>query len=305
MTSKNNKYILTVVDHATHWVEAYPLPDHRAVTVAKTFSDFIARFGIPDEVLHDLGADFTSEFFQVYLNFYGISQLKCSVAHPQTNTACERTHRTLKAMLTAYVGQNKGEWDDVLCHVLFAFREIPIAEFGFSPYEMLFGRHVRGPLSIVFDSWWEGGENKASSHVVDYMMSLREQVQNALEIVHKGQQEAQVKAKTYYDKKARVISYSPGDAVLVLQKQIGKSLSLKYSGPFEVIKQVSPVDYLVNFPGRRKDKRVIHVNLLRKYHKRVEFVESVNSVIINNAYDDDEMFESLLDKKKLLTLIQF
>ena len=228
VTSKNNKYILTVVDHATHWVEAYPLPDHRAITVAKAFSDFIARFSIPDEVLYDLGADFTSELFQVYLNFYGISQLKCSVALPQTNTACERTHRTLKAMLTAYIGQNKGEWDDVLCHVLFAFREIPIAEFGFSPYEMLFGRHVRGSLSIVFDSWWEDGENKASSHVVDYMMSLREQVQNALNIVHKGQKEVHVKAKAYYDKKARVVSYSPGDAVLVLQTQIGKPLSLKY-----------------------------------------------------------------------------
>ena len=109
VTSKNNKYILTVVDHATHWVEAYPLPDYRVITVLKAFSDFIARFGIPDEVLHDLGADFTSTLFQVYLNLYGISQLKCSVAHPQTNTVCEKTHRNLKAMLKAYVGQNEGE----------------------------------------------------------------------------------------------------------------------------------------------------------------------------------------------------
>ena len=73
VTSKNNKYFLTVVDHATHWVEAYPLPNHRAITVAKACTDFIARFGIPDEVLHDLGADFTSALFQVYLNFCGIS----------------------------------------------------------------------------------------------------------------------------------------------------------------------------------------------------------------------------------------
>ena len=64
---------------------------------------------------------------------------------------------------------------------------------------MVFGRHVRGPLSIVFDSWWEDGENKASSHVVDYMMSPRKQVQNAL--VHKGQEEALIKAKVCYDKK--------------------------------------------------------------------------------------------------------
>ena len=133
---------------------------------------------------------------------------------------------------------------------------------------------------------------------MNYIKSLREQVQNALNIVHKGQKEAQVKAKAYCDKKTRVVSYSPGDAVLVLQTQINKPLSPKYSGPFEIIKQVSPVDYLVNFLGRRKDQRVIHINLLRKYRKRVEFVESVNSVMINNAYADNEIFESLLDAKK-------
>ena len=53
-----------MVDYATYWVEAYPLPDHREFTVAKAFSDFFAKLGIPDEVIHDLGADFTSECFR-------------------------------------------------------------------------------------------------------------------------------------------------------------------------------------------------------------------------------------------------
>ena len=63
-----------MVDYATYWVEAYTLPDHREFTVAKAFSDFFAKLGIPDEVIHDLGADFTSELFQAYLIFYGIFQ---------------------------------------------------------------------------------------------------------------------------------------------------------------------------------------------------------------------------------------
>jgi hypothetical protein len=274
-TVSHNRFILTIVDHATHWCEAYPLPDHRAATVARTFSDFISRFGIPDELLHDLGSDFTSELFSVYLSFYGVTQLKCSVAHPQTNTAAERFHRTLKSMLTAYVYQCKGEWDEGLGHVLFALREVPVSEYGFSPYEMLFGRHVRGPLSIVFDAWWEAGEHQASPNVVDYMLELRENLQCALDTVHGNQVEAQAKAKVYYDKKARAVTYSPGDKVLVLQTQLGKPLTVKYNGPYNVIKQVSPVDYLIDFVGKRKSQRVIHVNLLRKYNERTEFVGSV------------------------------
>jgi hypothetical protein len=228
VTLANNRFILTIVDHATRWCEAYPLPDHKAVTVARAFSDFVSRFGIPDEVLHDLGSDFTSELFTVFLSFYGVTQLKCSVAHPQTNTVVERFHRTLKAMLSAYVYQCKGEWDVALCHVLFAMREMPIAEYGFSPYEMLFGRHVRGPLSIVFDTWWESGEDQASPNVIDYLTKLREDLQHALETVHSNQADAQQKAKVYYDKKARVVEYVPGDKVLVLQTQPGKPLTVKY-----------------------------------------------------------------------------
>ena len=91
-----------MVSHSTKWVEAYPVPDHKTTTVTKYVADFVARFGITKELLHDLGADLTAECFQVYLNFFGIKQLKCSVGHPQTNTHCERVHSTMKQMMHAY-----------------------------------------------------------------------------------------------------------------------------------------------------------------------------------------------------------
>ena len=161
-SSRGNRFVLTIEDHGMRWVEAYPIADHKATTVVRSLLDFIARFGIPEEVLHDLGSDFMSELMQVMLSFYGITQLKSSVAHPQTNTAVERFHRTLKQMLRAFLDKYDAECDDALPHLLFAFREIPVAEYGFSPYELLFGRYVRGPLSVLFDSWWESGEHQAS-----------------------------------------------------------------------------------------------------------------------------------------------
>jgi hypothetical protein len=299
-TTKGNRYVLTIVDHATHWPEAYPLPDRSSATVAKAFSDFISRFGIPEAVLNDLGTEFKSELFQILLSFYGVSQLNCSVAHPQTNSVAERSHRVMKAMMTVFCDQCKSsDWDDALGHLLFAYREVPISEYGFSPYEMLFGRHVRGPLSIAFDSWWEAGEHEASPHVIDYMTDLRDNIQVALETVHQKQAEAQVKNKLYYDRKAREVTYQPGDSVLVLQTQPGKPLSLHLTGPHKVIKQVSPVDYVVSFPGSRKSERVLHANLLRKYVERTEFVEPVPVGVVSCVADfdnnDDELCPSLLD----------
>ena len=53
------------------------------------------------------------------------------------------------------VDEFEGSWDDCLPWALFAYREIPVETLGFSPYEMLFGRPVRGPLALVRSTWLE------------------------------------------------------------------------------------------------------------------------------------------------------
>jgi transposase InsO family protein len=116
-------------------------------------TDYFARFGIPSECLHDLGSDFTSELFQIFLHYFGVDPLKCTVMRPQINTVCERFHRVLKDMLKSFVDQNIDDWDDALPMLLFAYREVPISDYEYSSYDLVYGRHVRGPLNAVFDNW--------------------------------------------------------------------------------------------------------------------------------------------------------
>jgi hypothetical protein len=43
-SKNNNRYILVIGDHFTRWVEAYPLPNQQAETIAvKLVHEFIAR----------------------------------------------------------------------------------------------------------------------------------------------------------------------------------------------------------------------------------------------------------------------
>ncbi len=81
------------------------------------------------------------------------------------------------------------------------------------------------------------------------MTKVRKRINTALGIVHAAQYSAQEKAKVWYDRKARAVEYSPGDFVLVLTTQPLKPLSLRYTGPYRVLKQTSPVDYLIEFLG--------------------------------------------------------
>ena len=138
-------------------------------------------------------------------------------------------------MLRAFLDKYDAEWDDALPHLLFAFRKIPVAEYGFSLYELLFGRYVKGLLSVLFDSWRESGEHQAFPHEVDYMVQLRDHLEEALEYAHKRQEEAQEESKEWYDRKARAVSYKASDLVLVLMPMPGKPLCMKYIGPYKIM----------------------------------------------------------------------
>ena len=74
------------------------------------------------------------------------------------------------------------DWDVGIDLVLFAYREVPIATYGYSPFELLYGRHVQGPLSFVHDNWLEN--NDVSQHVVDYLLKIRNNMQLAKDVVH-------------------------------------------------------------------------------------------------------------------------
>ena len=43
-------------------------------------------------------------------------------------------------------------------------------------------------------------------------------------------------------------------------------LQLEWAGPYKVTRQVMPVDYEVETPGRCKGKKIYHTNLLKKWH---------------------------------------
>jgi translation initiation factor IF-3 len=60
---------------------------------------------------------------------------------------------------------------------------------------------------------------------------------------------------------------------------------VKYIGPFKILKQTSPVDYIVEFKGHRQVNRLIHVNLLKGYVERTEHVNFVDGVNNDDCRD--------------------
>jgi len=55
-------------------------------------------------------------------------------------------------MLRKVADKEGKDWDKLLPFVLFAYRKIPQASTGFSPFELLYGWSVRGPLAVLKES---------------------------------------------------------------------------------------------------------------------------------------------------------
>ena len=219
-TDCGHRYILTIMDFGTRYPEAVPLKCIDAPTVCEELMTVFTRFGFPQEILSDRGSNFTFKVTKALLEQIKVSHLKTSPYHPQSNGMLKRFHATLKSMLRKTCPQPK-EWDKWLPCLLFAYRESPHSATGFSPFELLFGREVRGPLMIVKEQWTMKGQPPQS--VIDYITEVQQRLLDTSKLAR----EVEKKSKDYgNDKKAREDPIDVGEEVLVLYRRTRQGCQL-------------------------------------------------------------------------------
>ena len=266
-TRSGKRYILTLVDRATRYPEAIALTSIDAEKVADALISIFSRVGLPDSILSDQGSNFTSEILKQVAALLRIQLTTSSPYHQQTNGLVERFNGTLKSMLRKYALEAPQSWDELLPYLLFAYREVPQASTGFSPFELLYGRQVRGPLALVKDSWAQPG-NELLTSTAEFVISLRDRLEWLSGEAADNLRSAQAKQKAYYDRQSRQRSFLKGDQALLLLPSSPRKLEAAWQGPFTVTRVVDKVNYELDLgPHRRKRFRVFHINLLRQFHQ--------------------------------------
>ena len=96
--SSGMTYVLTLIDRFSRWPEAIPLPDIKAETVAQAvISGWVARFGVPQILTTDRGAQFTGSLWSEVCALLTINRSRTTSFHPESNgiVAVSYTHLTL------------------------------------------------------------------------------------------------------------------------------------------------------------------------------------------------------------------
>ena len=172
-----------------------------------------SRVGIPKEILTDQGTNFMSNLMSELFKLLGVKHLRTSPYHSQTDGMLERFHGTLKAMLRKCKDVKK-EWDTQVPFLLYAYREAIHATTGFSPFELVYARHTRGPLDVLKEQWLAG--KKTPESIVQYVLDMRQTMADMTQLAGEREKANKSSMKTWYDKKARDRTFCEGDQVLVL-----------------------------------------------------------------------------------------
>ena len=268
-----NKYVLIITDYFTRWVEALPLPNQEALTIAKALVDnWVCRFGAPISIHSDQGRNFESSIFTELCHLLGIHKTRTTPYHPQSDGLVERFNRTLRMLLTAQMAQvPEDTWDDHIPLLMLAYRSSVQESTQFTPAQLMFGREVQLPVDLVFG----GGPAPGVSHS-EYIGQLHSRLDEAYDIVRRNMQSVQKHEKQLYDRKVTGGRYSVGDQVWLYTPAIPRGRSAKFhqfwSGPYQVMKVLSDVTYRIQsvyLPGsqnRRRHRVVVHYNRLKPCH---------------------------------------
>ena len=256
LTYDGNQYVLVFLDYLTKWVEAFPIKDQKAETVARVLvEEVICRHGAPERLLSDRGSNFLSELIAEVCRLLQIKKINTSGYHPQTDGLVERFHKTLISMLSRYVEKHARDWDHYLPYMLYAYRVTAQESTRESPFFLLYGRDARQPMKEALTC-------PTSAYMVDlddYKSELVQGLTSAWETAAECIKSAQKHQKSVYDRSAKTMDYRVGDRVMVHMphEATGKmaKLARPYFGPYRVL-NLTPTNVEVRLVDKPDDPSI-------------------------------------------------
>ncbi len=87
---------LVVVDAHSKWPEVIQMSSTTSQNTIEALQALFARYGLPEQIVSDNGAQFTSQEFSDFVQANGIRHVRSAPYHPSTNGQAERFHKRSK-----------------------------------------------------------------------------------------------------------------------------------------------------------------------------------------------------------------
>lgn len=263
-TPRGYSHILVVTDYFSKYVKLFPLRTATAKAVTKHIEeDVFLVYGVPQYLVCDNGVQMRSGEFQRMCAKYDTKISYTPLYYPRADPT-ERTNRTVKTMLRAYVKDNHRSWDTYLPSLGCAIRSAKHEVTGQSPYFVNFGREYVGTGKYYSSGINDTAKDKPDAARIEGFRKMFLEVKRKIEV-------ARDRNERVYNLRRRDVQFTVGDQVWRRNKalsdatvQFSAKLAPKYLGPFRVKRKIGSGSYeLEDETG--KSSGIWHVQDLKPY----------------------------------------
>ena len=242
------KHVLVVMDAFTKFIFTYPLRSSHPKHIVAALTNVFGNFGQPALFVADNGSEFHNWEVVNFLRLWGVQWQFPAPYNPQANGQAEAGVKIVTNKLRLAIVEFmqrcpaikpekiRSQWPAILPYVTYAYNSCPIEALEFSPYELVFGRSPRLPITVKIDE-----EQINSPQRVEAAQYLR-QLQFALEYAHEYVEEKTIQRRqrmtdTFNNKRSPLL-LKAGDHVYITHpyNQKPRKLEPRARGPYKVEK---------------------------------------------------------------------
>lgn len=202
--SKNGYcYILAIMDNFSKYCVLKPVRNANAKTLVNILeSEIFLVYGVPSILVTDNGSALVSKLFKDLLKEYNVTINYNAFYHAQHNPT-ERLNQVVEASIRSFIEKDHKEWDVFLPKIACAIRTTKHDSTKFTPYVINFGKHMNldGNRHIEEVNLELDNEQR-----IDRLNEIRN-------IVKSNLKESYEKYSKYYNLRAKMVSFAPGEIV--------------------------------------------------------------------------------------------
>jgi hypothetical protein len=265
-TAKGHDAICVFVDRLSKYVHIIPTKlSQTAIQFATVFRDNNFRpHGMPKSLVSDRDPKFTSDFRRELFAQLDTHLNLSTAYHPQTDGQTKNANRHIGAYLRHYIAPYQRDWDKHLTCAEFALNSHRSSTTGFTPFDMVYGRHPITPLTLANEIVTVNSD-KTPLSVEDFIRNWHMDLQTA----KAGMETAQQRQQRYANRHRRDLQFEPGDLVMITTSDIKiRTLAAKFKqrwiGPHPITHRTGAVTYRIKLsPGLKRLHPIFHASKLK------------------------------------------
>ena len=282
-TPRGFTQIMVAVDTLTKLAHFVPskMTDTAGDIASLYVQTIFCHHGWPKVLITDRDPKFTDAFWRGLCLQLGIRQAMSTAHHHETVGQTERMNRVLEEMLRHFINEDQDNWDVLLPCAEFAVNNSYQASIGTTPFYLTYGYHPSTPLDVGVsplqgvDAFLHGNQVALQAagryHAFAQQRLNADRIAAAVAVAKLHLDKARNRQKQYADAHRSHLSFEEGDQVMLQTRYLNlarwpsRKLFPLWLGPFQVLKQVTPVSYELELPRHWRIHDVFHVNLLKPY----------------------------------------